>query len=247
MAFDLTSIRRGKAQSAPRIFLYATHGIGKSTWASKAPNPIFIQTEDGLGSLDTASFPLAQSSADIMAAISTLYTEKHEFQTVVLDSADWAEAIFQKEIEAKHDAKELAYGKGAMILADKWKQVLDGLSALRNDKGMAVIILGHCEIKRFDSPEVESYDRYQPKCQARASALIQEWADCVLFAGYQTVVRKEDVGFNKSVSKGIDAGERLIYTSEKPAFLAKNRFNLPHQLSLDWAAFQAAISAAQST
>ena len=244
MAFDLNSIKRGKAIAAPRIFLYATHGIGKSTFAAAAPNPIFITTEDGLGSIDTASFPLATSSNDVISAIETLYTEKHDFQTVVLDSADWAEAIFQKEIEPKHDAKELAYGKGALILADKWKQTLDGLNALRNDRGMAVIILGHCEIKRFDSPEVESYDRYQPKLQARASALVQEWADAVLFANYRTIVRKEDVGFNKTVSKGITTGERLLYTSETPAFLAKNRFSLPPQLPLDWAAFQTAMNPA---
>lgn len=246
MAFNLDSIKRGKAQSAPRIFLYATHGIGKSTFASHAPNPIFIQTEDGLGSIDTASFPLATSSADVMSAIETLYTEKHDFQTVILDSADWCETIFQKEIEAKHDAKELAFGKGALILAEKWKYTLDGLNALRNDKGMAVIILGHSEIKRFDSPEVESYDRYQPKLQARASALVQEWADCVLFANYRTFVRKEDVGFNKTVSKATSTGERLLHTTETPAFLAKNRFSLPNDMPLDWTAFSAALTAAQS-
>ena len=244
--FDLNSIKRGKAQSAPRIFLYATHGIGKSTFASQAPSPIFIQTEDGLGNIDTASFPLATSSDDVMSAITTLYTEKHDFQTVVLDSADWCEAIFQKEIETNHDAKELAFGKGALILADKWKQTLDGLNALRNDKGMAVIILGHCEIKRFDSPEVESYDRYQPKLQSRASALVQEWADAVLFANYRTFVRKEDVGFNKTVAKATTTGERLLHTAETPAYLAKNRFSLPHDMPLDWAHFQTALAAAQA-
>lgn len=246
MAFDLSSIKRGKAVSAPRIFLYATHGIGKSTFASLAPNPIFIQTEDGLGSIDTARFPLATSSAEVMSAIETLYTQDHEFNTVVLDSADWYEQILQREIEASHDAKDLAFGKGAVILAERWKLLLDGLNALRNDKGMAVIILGHCEIKRFDSPEVESFDRYQPKLQNRASALVQEWADAVLFANYRTIVRKEDVGFNKSVAKGITTGERLLYTQETPAFLAKNRYSLPAQLALDWGQFSAALNTAQS-
>lgn len=246
MAFNLDSIKFGKAKSAPRIFLYATHGIGKSTFASQAHNPIFIQTEDGLGNIDTASFPLAKSSSEVMTAIETLYTEKHDFNTVILDSADWLETIFQKEIESKHDAKELAFGKAALILAEKWKYTLDGLNALRNDRGMAVIILGHCEIKRFDSPDVESYDRYQPKLQARASALIQEWADCVLFANYRTFVRKEDVGFNKTVSKATSTGERLLFSTEKPAYLAKNRFSLPESMPLDWTVFSAALEAAQS-
>lgn len=243
MAFDLSSIRKGKNILAPRIFLYSTHGIGKSTFASKAPDPIFIQTEDGLGSLDTSAFPLAKSTADVMQALGTLYTEQHDYKTVVLDSADWLENILVNEIEATHDAKELAYGKGALILADKWREVLDGLNALRNDKNMAVILIGHCEIKRFDSPEVEPYDRYQPKLQARASALVQEWADAVLFANYKTLVKKDDVGFNKQVTRGITTGERLLYTQETPAYLAKNRYSLPPTLPLDWNAFANALAA----
>jgi len=242
MAFDLNSIKKGKTIHAPRIFLYSTHGIGKSTFAANAPEPIFICTEDGLGSISTSSFPLAKSSADVMAAIKTLYAEEHPYKTVVLDSADWLENILQREIETKYDAKELAYGKGSLILADKWREILDGFNALRNDKNMVVILIGHCEIKRFDSPEVEPYDRYQPKLQGRASALLQEWADAVLFANYRTLIKKDDVGFNKSVSRGITTGERLLYTAETPAYLAKNRYSLPPSLPLDWNAFASALA-----
>jgi len=53
MAFNLDSIRKGKMIHAPRIFMYSTHGIGKSTFAANASDPIFICTEDGLGSIDT--------------------------------------------------------------------------------------------------------------------------------------------------------------------------------------------------
>lgn len=243
MAYNLDSIKKGKNIQAPRIFLYSTHGIGKSTLASKAPDPIFIQTEDGLGAIDTSSFPLAKESADVMEAIKTLYTEQHDYKTVVLDSADWLENILQREIETKYDAKELSYGKGSIILADQWRAFLDGFNALRNDKNMIVILIGHCEIKRFDSPEVEPYDRYQPKMQGRSSALVQEWSDAVLFANYRTMVKKEDVGFNKSVSRGITTGERLLYTQETPAYLAKNRYSLPSSLPMEWSALANAIAA----
>lgn len=243
MAYNLDSIKKGKHISAPRIFLYATHGIGKSTWASKAPSPIFIQTEDGLGAIDTSSFPLAKSSADVISAIGTLYTEQHEYQTCVLDSADWLESILQKEIDSAYDAKELSYGKGAIILADKWRQILEGLNALRNDKNMTIIILGHADIKRFDSPEVEPYDRYQPRLQGRTSAILLEWSDCVFFSNYRTLIKKDDVGFNKSVTRGITTGERLIYTQETPAYLAKSRYNLPQSMPLEWSAFANAVAA----
>lgn len=243
MAFDLGSIKKGKSIQAPRVVLYGVHGIGKSTFAASAPNPIFICTEDGLGSIDTSSFPIAKTSADVFAAIRTLYNDEHEFNTVVLDSTDWLENILLQEIEAKHDAKELAYGKGALLLADQWRLVLEGFNALRNDRGMAVILVTHTEIKRFDSPETEPYDRYQPKLQARSSGLVQEWADAVLFANYRTIIKKDDAGFNKTNNRGIGTGERMIYTQEAPAYYAKNRFALPPQLPFTWEAFSNAIAA----
>lgn len=242
MAFDLSSIRKGPQLAPPRIVLYGVHGIGKSTFGAEAPSPIFIPTEDGLGTIDTASFPIATTSAQVYSAIGTLHQDEHDFQTVVLDSADWLESILVKEIEASHDAKELAYGKAALLLAEQWRTVLDGFNALRNDRHMTVIIIAHTEIKRFDSPETEPYDRYRPKLQERSSALLQEWADAVLFTNYKTLVRKDDVGFNKQVARGVSTGERLLYTQETPAYYAKNRYGLPSSLPLGWAPFFNAIT-----
>jgi hypothetical protein len=245
MAISLASISRRNALRAPRLFVYSVEGIGKTTFAAGAPAPIFIQTEDGLGSLDVPHFPLAAHIDDVTDAIGALYTEQHEYQTVVLDSVDWADALLWQDIEAKHEAKDLAYGKGAMLAADRWRQILDGLNALRNDKGMTVILLGHCQIKRFDSPETEPYDRYMPKLQDRSSALIREWVDAVLFANYRTVVKKTDVGFNKEIARGITTGERLIYTAETPAYMAKNRYSLPASLPLSFDALAGAITSSQ--
>ena len=242
MAFDLKSIRKNDAMAAPRIMVYGVEGIGKSTFGAGAPNPIYILTEDGLGSLKVDHFPLATSFQDVMDAIATLYKENNAFETVVIDSLDWLEAIIQREIEQKYDAKDLAYGKGSLIAAEKWREILDGLNALRNDKGMAIILIAHTTIKRFDSPEVEPYDRYQPKLQERSNAVVREWADAVLFANYKTIVKKDDVGFNQTNNRGISTGERLLFTSERPAYMAKNRYNMPESIPLSWDAFAEAIS-----
>ena len=242
MAFDLKSIRKNDAMAAPRLMVYGVEGIGKSTFCAGAPNPIYILTEDGLGSLKVDHFPLATSFADVIDAIASLYKDNHAFETVIIDSLDWLEAIIQREIEQKYDAKDLAYGKGALIAAERWREILDGLNALRNDKGMIVILVAHTTIKRFDSPEVEPYDRYQPKLQERSNAVVREWADAVLFANYKTIVKKDDVGFNQTNNRGISTGERLLFTSERPAYMAKNRYNMPESIPLSWDAFSEAIS-----
>jgi hypothetical protein len=239
MAVNLKSVQRNSQPKPPRLMTYGTHGMGKTTFGAGAPNPIFILTEDGLGQIDVPHFPLAKSFGEVKEALAAL-TEEHDFQTVVIDSLDWLDNLIWEQINSQYDAKDLAFGKGAVIAADLWREVLDMLNILR-DKGMASILIAHCEIKRFDSPEVEPYDRYQPKLQARSSALVQEWCDAVFFCNYKTIVKQSDVGFNTKVARGISTGERLMYTTEKPAYLAKNRYGLPETLPLSWDAFVNAI------
>jgi len=106
---------------------------------------------------------------------------------------------------------------------------------------MAVILLAHAEIKRFDSPETEPYDRYIIKLQQRAAALVQEHVDAVLFANYRISTIKTDVGFKKQVVRGVSGGDRLLHTTERPAFLAKNRFGLQDSLPLEWPSLAAGI------
>jgi hypothetical protein len=243
VSFDLKSISKNEAISAPRVMIYGVEGIGKSTFAAGAPNPIFILTEDGLGSLSVDHFPVAKTFANVLEAIGTLYDEIHDFQTVVIDSLDWLENIIWREVEQGHDAKDLAYGKGAIIAADRWRQVLEGLDALRMARKMAVVLIAHTTIKRFDSPEVEPYDRYQPKLQERSSAVIREWVDALLFANYKVMVKKDDVGFNKTTTRGFTTGERLLFTNERPAYMAKNRYALPDSIPLSWDAFESSIGA----
>lgn len=241
MAFDLKSITAGPRPMPPRIMVFGPHGVGKTTFAAQAPKPIFIQTEDGLGQLESAAFPLATSVQDVIDALNTLYNEAHDFQTVVLDSADWLDNLIQSQIKADYDDKTRSYGKDTLLWAEQWLLLLGWLNALRRDRAMGVILIAHAEIKRFDPPDSDSYERYQPKMPAKSSAVIQEWADAVLFANFKTFVKAEAVNQQKTLKKAISGGERLLHTGEKPAYLAKNRYSLPETLPLDWPALAAAM------
>lgn len=150
-----------------------------------------------------------------------------------------------KVSETKYGAwssiEDAGYGKGYVAALNLWRQYIDGLNALRDDRGMAVVQIAHTDIKRFDSPEHDPYDRYVIKLHARAAALLQEHSDIVLFANYRISTVKADVGFNKKVSRAVGSGERVIHTVERPAFLAKNRYDLPDTLPLEWSAFAQAM------
>ena len=248
MAISLASIRRSGRPKPPMVMMYAVHGIGKTTFGASAPRPIFIQTEDGLGKIETDTFGVLKTFDEVMDAIGTLYNEKHDFKTLVVDSLDWAEPIIHAETaringwkSIDDGTKDTAFQRGYKAAADTWKILLEGLTALRDERDMAVVMLAHSEIKRFESPEADAFDRYQPKLHKDASAIIQEACDDVLFCNYRVNTVKTDVGFNKKLVRGVGSGERLIYTVERPAFLAKNRWSLPDNMPLAWNAYASGI------
>ena len=244
MAITLASLKSSTALSSPRILGYGVAGVGKTTFGAGSDNPVFIITEDGLGKIKVPHFPLARSFDEVMEALAALYSEQHNYKTVVVDSVDWLEPlVWQRACKDNgwRSIEDPGYGRGYIAALDLWRQYLDGLDALRDECGMTVIQLAHADIKRFDSPEHEPYDRYVIKLHSRASALVQEHSDAVLFANYRISTVKSDIGFNKKVTRALGSGERVLYTAERPAFLAKNRYGLPDVLPLDWQAFAAAM------
>jgi hypothetical protein len=244
MAISLASLRSSTSLSPPRLLLYGVAGVGKTKLAADAPRPVMLQTEDGLGRIEATTFGLLRSFDEIMEALGALYSEPHDFETLVVDSLDWLEPLIWQHTARTHnqpDIESFGYGKGYLAALDTWRSFLDGVNALRDERGMGVILIAHAEIKRFDSPETEPYDRYQPKLHRSASALVQEHVDAVLFANYRVSTLKSDVGFNKKVVRGVSGGDRLLHTAERPAFLAKNRFGLAETLPLSWPELAAGI------
>lgn len=243
----LSDIQTGRQNKPPRVVLYGVEGIGKSTWAANAPNPIFIQTEDGLSEIECAKFPLSQSLDDVLDNIKVLGTEEHDYKTVVIDSADWLEPLIIQQVCKEYGVDTLqraagGYGNGTVKLVDKWGTVLDALNWLRLTKGMGVIIIAHSSVKTFNDPENPPYDRYQLRLAAKSNDLLMEWADAVLFATRKMAITRDDSGKAKAQAIGKSGGERIVRTNASPACAAKNRYNLPDELPLDYAAFAQAIT-----
>lgn len=234
-------IRSSRTPQPRRILLYGVQGVGKSTWASQAPAPIFLPTEEGLNNLDTQTFPLLVSWGNLQEAVESLYTEQHNFQTVVIDSLDRLEQLIWADVCEEHRLKNIedaGYGKGYVYALSRWNWIFQGLDALRSQRSMTVILIAHAKIERFEAPETASYDRYGVRLHKLAAANCQEWADEVLFATYEVFVKVEKGRFNKEKGKAIGEGTRILRTSERPFASAKNRLGLPDEMPFVWSEFE---------
>lgn len=236
----LARIQKGKAREPQRTMLYGIPGVGKSTFGSMAPAPIFIQTEDGLGHLSVDKFPLARSVGDVMQCIADLYQEKHGYQTVVVDSLDWMERLIHQEVcreQRVQNIEDIGYGKGYSFALAHWRRILEGLDALRNERGMQVIAIAHSAIEKFADPTNESYDRYTPRMHKSANAIVQEWADNILFATMKVLTRTNKQAFGQTEVKAVDDGARVLKCTPRPMYIAKNRLQLPDEIPLDYRHF----------
>lgn len=238
----LDTVATGRRPLPPKLLLYGTAGIGKTTIAADAPNPIFAFTEESQGELDLPRFEpggpgqvLFRRWADLIGAIGELYTDEHDRKFLVIDTIDFAEPLARQAVIDEHGEESFgrnAFGSGVNFMVEKFRMLLAGLDALNQDKGMGIILLSHAGIQRFSEPGKDEYDRYFPRMHNKLSALVTEWAQTVLFATSEVTVseKKGDFGKTKTIATG--QGRRILLTEERPSQVAKNRCRMPYKLRL---------------
>lgn len=247
MAINLSSISKTVRNSLPpRVVIHGDGGVGKTTFAAEAFKPIFLPFEDGLSGMEVDAFPRLSSYQEAIDAIAALAEGGHEYSTVVVDSLDWLEPLIWTEVAkraGKSSIEEIPYGKGYAEATPMWRQILDGLNYLRESRGMAVILIAHSQIKHFEAPDSEPFDRYTIKLHKTADALVREWADIIGFAHHETAIKKESNGFSTR-ARGVGTGRRLLRVIETPACVAKNRYGLPDVIPLKWDSLVGAMNPA---
>lgn len=235
----LDRVTKGRITDKPkRILVHGVDGVGKSTFAACAPNPIFIGTEDGSEHLDVTRFPQPETWDDVLDAIRTLTETDHDHKTLTLDSLDWAEPMLWASICQEHGAKTIddvggGFGKGYTAALDGWRVFLSAIERLQRAKGMHVVLIAHSYIKVFKNPQGDDFDRYILKLNEKAAGLLREWCKGVYFANFETFAVKDKA---KRV-RGVSTGARLLYTQRTAAFDAKDRYGLPEEIPLSWDEF----------
>lgn len=203
-------ISSGKITRPQKGVIYGCEGVGKSTFASKFPNPIFMDLEGGTAQLDVKRAEVS-SWEEILTTIDELAKDPQGFETFVMDTADWAERMCSAYLCKKYKKtgiEDFGYGKGYAYLAEEFAAMLSKLTELQNS-GMHVLVLAHSTIRKLELPEENgTYDHYELKCSKTVSPLIKEWADGLLFVNYRTFIQANANGKGKAVG----GKERVLYT-----------------------------------
>lgn len=239
MAFNITS---GPTATAQKVTLYGVEGIGKSTFASQFPNPVFIDTEGSTSNMNVQRMDKPSSWQMLLDEVN--YVKQARIcSTLIIDTADWAETLANQHVITRNgitSIEDLGYGKGYTMVKEEFGKLLNLLSEL-TDSGINVVITAHADIKKFEKPdEMGAFDRYQLKLSKQCAPLLKEWADMVLFANYETTIITDD----KTKSKKATGGKRVMHTTHHPAWDAKNRHGLPDKLPFEYAAIAHIFNAA---
>lgn len=231
-------IIKGKIKRAKKVVVYGPEGIGKSTFASRFPNPVFIDTEGSTNDMDVARLPRPTSWTMLLEEIE--YVEKNPgvCKTLVIDTIDWAEQLCVEHVCAKHNKsgiEDFGYGNGYVYTKEEFGRFLNRLTDVI-EKGINVVLTAHAQLRKFEQPdELGAYDRWElklgKKTQSQTSPLVKEWADMLLFCNYKTYSIAVDDKGKKHKAQG---GKRVMYTSHHPCWDAKNRYGLPDECEFEY-------------
>lgn len=215
-----------------KVLIYGVEGIGKTTFASKFSDPIFIDTEGSTGFINARKLPNPTSWTMLLDELEDIKSEPRG-KTLIIDTLDWAERLAKKYLMDKNKWAAIDstnYGSRYVALSDEIGKLLNKLTEIK-DVGINVVLTAHAETKKHELPdEMGQYDKYTLKLEKRDAGLAKEWADMILFFNYKTTI----ISDSKSNSKKATGGQRVMYTTHKPAWDAKNRLGLPDELPIDF-------------
>lgn len=212
--------------TAPKLMIYGLSGVGKSTLASKLKNPIFIDMEGGLNYMNVDRTPTLTKVEEFYTVLAELYNTakdgKREYDTIVIDSADWlvrkviekAAGIDKTKLDETLNRSNGGYGNGKQVLENHIRTKLLPMLVLLNKQGYGICLIAHADRKTLMSSEGNDAEQITPKIDVNTMNVFVEWCDNVFYL-------KKDI-----------AGERILVLESDDVALAKNRLGLTGEVKL---------------
>lgn len=246
----LASASDAQADLPPTILLYGEGGVGKTTFASQAPNPVLLAAEDGArrirGVKRLPGDGVVESWTQALELTKAVAYGEHDFKTFIVDTLDLVEPHCIAHIvksSGKRSFEAMGWGKDEALLAE-WRVFLSVLEHIRNKRRMMVVLIAHAAAKTINDPTLGSFSGWSGKCNKQVWAATYNWADLVMFAQHDLALHEQDNGKARSIV----TGARVLHTQRGTGFEAKQRegFQLPARLPLSYESFAEALGVAET-
>ena len=224
----------------PRIVLYAPAGVGKSTFGSKLPKPLFLDFDRGIDDVNVDRIPGPKSWAQALALVRAIAADPGGYKSIVIDTVDPLEEMaidHVLQLGGKKSLNDFDFGAGYTAVSSEWKLLLAELDTARKN-GMLVCLLGHAIVRQAQDPQLGSFDQFTSQLGKKSWALTTRWADLVGFAAFDSALAQK----KGDDTRVIVTGERFLFTVRGFGYEAKNRFSMTPKLPLSWPAVEAAIA-----
>ena len=225
----MLNIVSGVEKTPIKFCIYGAEGVGKTSLASKMPDPLFLDTEGGTSRLNVRRIKIS-SWEELIATVKEVIDNPEVCKTLVVDTADWAESLCNDFICNKYrkaNIEDFGFGKGYTYLAEEFSTLLQLLSKLI-EVGINPVVIAHGKPRKYELPEEQGqFDRWEMKLTKQCAPLVKEWCDVLLFCNYKTFVITTENNTKKA-----SGGKRIMYTTHNPCWDAKNRFSLADELDL---------------
>lgn len=225
----MLNIVSGVEKTPIKFCIYGAEGVGKTSLASKMPDPLFLDIEGGTSRLNVRRIKIS-SWEELIATVKEVIDNPDVCKTLVVDTADWAESLCTDFICNKYrkaNIEDFGFGKGYTYLAEEFSTLLQLFSKLV-DVGINPVVIAHGKPRKYELPEEQGqFDRWEMKLTKQCAPLVKEWCDVLLFCNYKTFVITTENNTKKA-----SGGKRVMYTTHNPCWDAKNRFSLADELDL---------------
>jgi hypothetical protein len=231
----------GKPADRPvLVTICGDSGTGKTTLAATFPNPIIIRAEDGLQAIPEArrpdAFPLLNTVDDLWEQLKGLINEKHDYQTLVVDSVTALERLFVQHVVDSDPKKPKGiqqahggYGAGRDAVSIMHGRVRKAAGLLADKRGMHTVFVAHADTARIEPPDTDAYMRYTLRLHEKSMPAYVDDVDIVGFLKLETFTTGNDGERKKAISDGT----RVIITYATAANVSKNRFGITEPLRVE--------------
>lgn len=216
------NIIRGKLIQPQKICIYGESGVGKTTLGAQFGNALIIDAERSSTHQDVPRV-FVDNWEQLLSTIQEASTLS-EFDTIILDTVDWAELKCSEYICAKwkkNGIEEFGYGKGYTYLEEEFRKLIKLCDNLIQ-AGKNIVFLAHQTLRKIEpADEGTAFDRYEPKLSKKINPLVCEWVDALLFMFRKTYVEAKDNGKGK-----VSGGKKRVINANSASFcLSKNRWD----------------------